>query len=90
MNSKFKTGDEVTIKEDRRFGFMGDLDSPHRLPKFGEVHVVSITHFQWGHWCMGLIGFPATQGFIQDDFEKIVSDRVLRDQLESVPEPFTL
>jgi len=91
--SKFKIGDEVTLKDNSawRTLFKGAGPTLPTDPVFGQVYKV-----EWIHDIplLGLVGigfkeFPKVD-YDEDDFEKVVSDRVLHAKLETVAEHETI
>jgi hypothetical protein len=87
--SKFKVGDEVTMK---KTGLWVLAYGPVRgsKPKFGKTYHVGVVGFQDGHWHIGLIELGIETGWHEDAFEKVISDRVLHEELETVKEPYTI
>jgi len=87
--SKFKIGDEVTLKKrvnwSKETGLAGDE------PKFGVVYIVAeVLKREDGRFYLILESLHPDDLWSENAFEKVVSDRVLSDELETVPEPYCL
>jgi hypothetical protein len=88
--SKFKVGDEVTPKEGVVWYSITYNRYSKEPPKFGQVYVVSAVHFVGGDWYLSLAEFPHNSLWEDTEFEKVISDRVLSEELETVKEPYCL
>lgn len=87
---KFKPGDKVTEKDNKPFNDVGpaQINGQDRPLKFGEVYTVRTVDPIWqGLRMVTLEEFPETWGFDEDDLEKVVSDSVLEEELNSIRQP---
>jgi hypothetical protein len=88
--SKFKIGDKVTMVNNKPWALVRGMP-PHSFPIFGEIYTVAVTEGdQIGLFELGVGPCGRYDGWEEKAFEKVVSDAVLREELESVPEPSTI
>lgn len=90
---RFNKEDKVTLKErytESAWYLIYGPKWPAPMPRFGEVYTVHKCIWEGGGWYISLDEIDPETGFDADAFEKVVSDRVLSEELKSVPEPFTI
>lgn len=94
--ARFKPGQLVTPKYKDGWEHSEKKYAPPAAPKYGDV--VTIDCYPYPHlqqYC-AFVEYPQCNlsgqriAFYESDFEPLVSDAVLREELESVPEPFTI
>lgn len=93
---RFKKGQKVTLKKRANWGHRYMVDyKPMAGPKFGEVVTVDSYPYPYEPEYCAFEEYQQTTengiySFWEGDFEPLISDAVLRLELESVPEPFTI
>jgi hypothetical protein len=88
--SKFRIGDQCTKKDKAPFVVVPTNRPSINPPVFGKIYTVSDIWQYKSQWYIELTELNKDSGYNENEFEKVVSDSVLSEELESVPEPFTI
>ena len=85
---RFKPGQQVTPKMKPKWVSVMDRRMKYDGPKHGEIVTVAEYH----PFDKKYVAFHeySVGTFFEDDFEPLVSDSILSEQLAEVPEPFTI
>jgi len=87
--SKFKIGDEATLKKKYPW-FSKNGITAGTNPQFGKIYTVLELDRCGSSVYLTFSELHPDDGWDENAFEKVVSDRVLSKELETVPEPYCL
>lgn len=87
---RFKPGQEITPKDNkpwRILSFNNDLDAVRlQDPQFGKIYIVDFyDEYIQKSWFICLKGFD--DNYDEDDFEPVITDKQLIEELETIKEP---